>query len=60
MLENYDDKENIDNGIKDTQRDRREKDSRCYDKANYRLGKYYEDIGNSEKRRGTLASFGRG
>mgnify|MGYP002333763399 CR=1 FL=1 len=49
LLENYDDKENIDNGIKILSEIAEKKDSRCYDKANYRLGKYYEDIGNSEK-----------
>jgi len=48
-LYNYDDEENIDNGIKILSKIAEKKDSRCYDKANYRLGKYYEDIGNTEK-----------
>ncbi|MFR8295125.1 MAG: hypothetical protein ACLVAU_13260 [Ruminococcus sp.] len=50
LLENYDDKENIDNGIKMlSEIAERKRQSLRYDKANYRLGKYYEDIGNSEK-----------
>lgn len=49
LLDNYDDEENIDNGIKILSKIAEKKDSRCYDKANYRLGKYYEDIGNTEK-----------